>query len=62
VGEASFARRLFRARAYNRPRFGDHAQATAFTLAHSTNTPGGVMITRYLRGGEVRTGTFEDVE
>jgi dihydrofolate reductase len=42
--------------------FGDSAQASAFTLADSTRTPGGVLITRYLRSGEVRTGTFEEVE
>ena len=41
--------------------FGDNAQASAFTLAPSTSTPGGVMITRYVRGGAVRTGTFEEV-
>jgi len=39
--------------------FGENAQASAFTLAHSTSTPGGVLITRYVRSGEVRTGTFE---
>ena len=39
--------------------FGDNAQGSAFTLAHSTSTPGGVLITRYVRSGEVRTGTFE---
>lgn len=39
--------------------FGDNALASAFTLAHSTSTPDGVLITRYLRDGEVRTGTFE---
>jgi dihydrofolate reductase len=42
--------------------FGDNAQASAFTLAHSTRTPGGVLINRYVRSGEVRTGTFEEVE
>src|SRR5262245_34774304 len=31
--------------------FGDNAQASAFTLAHSTSTPGGVLITRYVRSG-----------
>jgi dihydrofolate reductase len=41
--------------------FGDDAQASAFTLAHSTSTPGGVLITRYVRSLEVRTGTW-DVE
>ncbi|MPW19385.1 dihydrofolate reductase [Paraburkholderia sp. CNPSo 3157] len=39
--------------------FGDDALASAFTLARSTSTPGGVLITRYVRDGEVRTGTFE---
>jgi dihydrofolate reductase len=38
--------------------FGDNALASAFTLAHSTSTPAGVLITRYGRNGEVRTGTF----
>jgi dihydrofolate reductase len=40
--------------------FDDNAQASAFTLAHSTSTPGGVLITRYVRSGDVRTGTFEE--
>ena len=40
--------------------FGDNAQAAAFTLAHAANTPGGVLITRYVRSGEVRTGTFKE--
>jgi dihydrofolate reductase len=40
--------------------FDDNAQASAFTLAHSAGTAGGVLITRYVRGGEVRTGTFAD--
>ncbi len=38
--------------------FGDDAQASAFTVAHSAITPSGVLIARYLRGGEVRTGTM----
>ena len=42
--------------------FGDKAQASAFTLARSTSTPGGVLIIRYVRSGEVRTGSFEAVE
>ena len=42
--------------------FGDDAQASAFTLAHSDRTPGGVLITRYVRSGEVRTGTFAEVD
>lgn len=40
--------------------FGDDAQASAFTLAESTTTPGGVLITRYERSGEVRTDTYEE--
>jgi dihydrofolate reductase len=39
--------------------FGDDALASAFTLVRSASTAGGVLITRYLRGGEVRTGEFE---
>jgi dihydrofolate reductase len=39
--------------------FGDDALASAFALARSISTPGGVLITRYMRDGEVRTGTFE---
>jgi len=39
--------------------FDDNAQVSAYTLAHSTTTPGGVLITRYVRSGEVRTGTFQ---
>jgi dihydrofolate reductase len=42
--------------------FGDNAQPSAFTLAHSMNTPGGVLLTRYVRGAEVGTGAFEEVE
>ena len=42
--------------------FDDNAQPSAFTLAHSTSTPGGVLLTRYTRSGEVRTGAFEEVE
>lgn len=42
--------------------FDDNAQASAFTLADSTTTNSGVLITRYVRSGEVRTGTFEEVE
>lgn len=42
--------------------FGDNAQVSAFTLAYSTSTPSGVLITRYVRSGEVRTGTFEEVD
>jgi dihydrofolate reductase len=39
--------------------FSDDALVSAFTLAHSTQTPGGVIVTRYIRDGEVRTGAFE---
>jgi dihydrofolate reductase len=42
--------------------FGDDARSSAFTLAHSTSTSGGVLINRYVRSGEVRTGSFEPVE
>ena len=42
--------------------FGEDALASAFTLVHSITTPGGVLISRYERSGEVRTGTFDDVE
>lgn len=42
--------------------FDDNAQASAFTLAHSASTLGGVLVTRYVRGGEVRTGTFDETE
>ncbi|SAL76468.1 deaminase [Caballeronia arvi] len=39
--------------------FGDDALASAFTLERSIDTPGGVLITRYVRDGDVRTGKFE---
>jgi dihydrofolate reductase len=42
--------------------FDDKAQTSAFTLAHSTSAASGVLITRYVRSGEVRTGTFEEVD
>jgi hypothetical protein len=42
--------------------FGDNAQPSAFTLAHSTSSASGVLITRHVRSGEVRTGEFEEVE
>ncbi|CAK9888743.1 MULTISPECIES: dihydrofolate reductase family protein [Pseudomonas] len=38
--------------------FDDQAQASAFTLADSSSTPSGVLIARYVRDGEVRTGSF----
>jgi hypothetical protein len=41
--------------------FGDDAEAAAFTLAHAVNTPGGALITRYVRAGDVRTGTWGQV-
>lgn len=40
--------------------FDDNAQPSAFALAHSTSTPSGVLVTRYVRSDEVRTGTFEE--
>jgi dihydrofolate reductase len=36
--------------------FDDHTQASAFRLEKSRTTPAGVLITRYLRDGAVRTG------
>ena len=42
--------------------FGNDAQPSAFTLAHSSSTPGGVLLPRYARGGEVRTGAFDAAE
>jgi hypothetical protein len=37
-------------------------QEGGYLLAHSTSTPGGVLITRYVRSGEVRSGRFGDVQ
>jgi hypothetical protein len=42
--------------------FDDHAQASAFTLENSTPAASGALINRYVRSGEVRTGSFEEVE
>jgi len=42
--------------------FDDNALSSAFTLVHSTSTPGGVLITRYVCSGDVRTGAFEESE
>ncbi len=42
--------------------FGDNAHVSAFAVAHSTTTRGGVLITRYVRSGQVRTGTFKEGE
>jgi len=39
--------------------FGENAPASAFRLAQSVSTPRGVIITRYVRDGEVRTGSFD---
>ncbi len=41
--------------------FDDNAQPSAFTVTHSTRTASGVLIARYARSGEVRTGTFNEV-
>ncbi|WP_373047003.1 dihydrofolate reductase family protein [Vulgatibacter sp.] len=38
--------------------FGEGTKPAAFTLEHSTVTPKGVIITRYVRAGDVATGTF----
>lgn len=40
--------------------FDERGRASAFTLAQSASTPGGVLITRYLPAGEVRTGAFDE--
>jgi dihydrofolate reductase len=42
--------------------FDGEAEASAFTLASSASAASGVLITRYVRSGEVRTGTFEELE
>ena len=42
--------------------FDDNAQPSAFTLTHSTRASSGVLLIRYARNGEVRTGTFKDFE
>ncbi len=42
--------------------FDEKAQASSFTLENSTTSASGVMITRYVRSGEVHTGTFDEVE
>ncbi|MDE2055371.1 MAG: dihydrofolate reductase family protein [Xanthomonadaceae bacterium] len=39
--------------------FDDHSQASAFRLDGSKATPSGVLVNRYVREGEVRTGSFE---
>jgi len=39
--------------------FDDHTQASAFVLKESKTSSTGVLITRYARDGEVRTGSFE---
>ncbi|HEK21248.1 MULTISPECIES: dihydrofolate reductase family protein [unclassified Mucilaginibacter] len=38
--------------------FNDEISASAFTLAESTVTPGGVIFANYIRAGEVKTGTI----
>jgi dihydrofolate reductase len=38
--------------------FDDHAQASAFRLDESKTSSTGVLVTRYVRAGEVRTGSF----
>ncbi|HEY0502910.1 MAG TPA: dihydrofolate reductase family protein [Lysobacter sp.] len=39
--------------------FEEHAQASAFRLEASKATSTGVLVNRYVRAGEVRTGSFE---
>ncbi|MFJ4456041.1 dihydrofolate reductase family protein [Pseudomonas sp. NPDC089392] len=41
--------------------FGNDAAAAAFTLQHSQVSPKGVVITRYVRAGQVQTGSFDAV-
>ena len=38
--------------------FGDDAAPSEFTLTKSLTTPHGVMVTRYARSGDVKTGSF----
>jgi len=40
--------------------FGDSVPGSAFMLAHSNRTSRGVLITRYVRSGGVRTAAFEE--
>ena len=42
--------------------FDDNSEASAFTLARSSITSGGVLIAHYASGGEVRTGSFAVAE
>ena len=39
--------------------FDGNAQPAAFRLASSTTSPAGVIIARYVRAGEVKTGSFD---
>lgn len=39
--------------------FDDRAQPSAFRLQESRTSPSGVLVTRYVREGEVRTGSFD---
>jgi dihydrofolate reductase len=39
--------------------FDDRTQASAFRLETSKTSPKGVLVNRYVRAGEVRTGSFE---
>ena len=43
---------------HGRRLFGDDAQASAFSLVRQASTPGGALVARYTRSGEVRTGSF----
>jgi len=38
--------------------FGNDAAPAAFSLQYSRVSPKGVVISRYVRGGEVQTGSF----
>jgi dihydrofolate reductase len=38
--------------------FGDGTVPAAFKLTHSATAPNGILLTRYERAGEVKTGSF----
>lgn len=46
---------------YGKRLFSDDAQPSAFKLANSVSTADGVLITRYVRDGEVRTGSHDEM-
>lgn len=42
--------------------FGNNAHPSAFTLMHSSSTPSGVLLARYSRSGELRTGVVGKID